>query len=61
MPLRELLFLRMSLFLCVKDGKRRRVVSCHIEEMRSSWHDSGAFFFSRLAREDLHNTRRSVS
>lgn len=26
MPLRELLFLRMSLFLCVKDGKRRRVV-----------------------------------
>ena len=48
MPLRELLFLRMSLFLCVKDGKRRRVVSCHIEEMRSSWHDSGAFFFSRL-------------
>ena len=45
MPLRELLFLRMSLFLCVKDGKRRRVVSCHIEEMRSSCHDSDAFFF----------------
>ena len=53
MPLRELLFLRMSLFLCVKDGKRRRVVSCHIEEMRSSCHDSDAFFFSRLARQRI--------